>query len=286
MELQRAAGAPALSDLISALWDLVWAGKLTNDTFLPLRTMGAPKRSRSSTRRGGRARRGQIPGAGGRWSLVEHLAQPALDATQRAHAWAVMLLERHGVVSREAALSEGLPGGFAAIYPVLQAMEEAGRVRRGYFVEGLGGAQFALPGAVDRLRAARRLGDEPDIRVLATTDPANPWGSLLSWPARGDAEGGRPRRIAGASVVLADGEPVLFVDKGGRSLLTFPAASDERVLLPSLAALGAVARTTRRGLVRLEKVDGQGAPGSALRGQLLRAGFVEDHRGLKLESRR
>ncbi len=283
VELQRVASGTPLSELVAAVWDLVWAGRVTNDTFLPLRTLGRPGRKSSSTRRGGRARRGQVPGAGGRWSLVEHLVQPPPTDTERAHAWAVTLLERHGVVSREAALNEGLPGGFAAIYPVLRAMEESGRVRRGWFVDGLGGGQFAMPGAVDRLRAARRPAEEPEITVLAATDPANPWGALLPWPERhGDS---KPRRAAGASVVLADGEPVLFVDKGGRSLLTFPAAEQERLLLPALASLGALARTNRRRRIRFEKVDGEIARHSGLRDSLIRVGFVEDHRGLRWDAR-
>lgn len=278
VELQRVAEGGPLSELVAALWDLVWAGEVTNDTFLPLRALGMPTRRKSTARRG-RARRGQIPGAGGRWSLVSHLALTVTD-TERAHAWAMMLLERHGVVSREAALSEGLPGGFSGVYPVLQSMEESGRVRRGYFVDGLGGAQFAMPGAVDRLRAARRLGDEPRIQVLAATDPANPWGSLLSWPETG---GSGPRRAAGATIVLADGEPVLFIDKGARSLQTFPAANEERVLLPALAAIGSLAARSKTRRVRFEKVDGERAGRSSLRDSLLRVGFVEDHRGLKIE---
>ena len=283
VELQQIVVATPLSEVVAALWDLAWAGRITNDTFMPLRTLGRPKPRGSSSRRGGRARRGQVPGAGGRWSLVEHLAQPAPTDTERAHAWAVTLLERHGVVSREAALGEGLPGGFAAIYPVFKAMEESGRIRRGWFVDGLGGAQFAMPGAVDRLRAARRPADEPEICLLAATDPASPWGSLLPWPERDDE--GKPRRTAGATVVLADGEPVLYVDKGGRSLLSFPAAQDERLLLPALAALGGLAATTRARRVRFEKVDGEIARRSGLRDALIRVGFVEDHRGLRWDAR-
>jgi len=133
---------------------------------------------------------------------------------------------------------------------------------------------------VDRLRAARRLGDEPAIQVLAATDPANPWGSLLPWPETG---GSGPRRSAGATIVLADGEPILFIDKGARTLQTFPAANEERVLLPALAAIGSLAARAKSRRVRFEKVDGERAGRSPLRDSLLRVGFVEDHRGLKIE---
>ena len=285
VELQRIAGDAKTSELVAALWDLAWAGLVTNDTFAPLRTLSDPAARRATARRGGRARRGRMPGAGGRWSLVEQLVQGEPTATERAHAWAVSLLERHGVVTREAIRTEGLPGGFSAIYPVLQAMEDGGRVRRGWFVDGMGGAQFALPGAVDRLRAARRSTDEPTVRALAATDPANPYGALLPWPDRGDQPGAGPRRSAGATVVLADGQPVLFIDKGGRSLLTFPAASEERLLLPALAALSSLRRSDRKRLVRIERVDGEGVRQSSLKEAMGRVGFVEDHRGMRLDVR-
>ena len=284
VELQRAAGEAKTADLVAALWDLAWAGLVTNDTFAPLRALASPTSRRSSAGRGGRSR-GRMPGAGGRWSLVEHLVLGEPSSTERAHAWAVMLLERHGVITREAVKSEGLPGGFSAIYPVLQAMEDGGRVRRGWFVDGMGGAQFALPGAVDRLRAARRSADEPEVRVLAATDPANPWGSLVPWPDRSERGGSAPRRVAGATVVLVDGAPVLFVDKGGKSLLTFPAASEERSLLPALEALGALRTPERKRLVRIERVDGDGVRRSELKEPMLKAGFVEDHRGMRLDVR-
>ena len=282
VELQRAAGEAKTSELVAALWDLAWAGVVTNDTFAPLRTLASPTARRGTAGREGRARRGRMPGAGGRWSLVEQLVLSEPTATERAHAWAVMLLERHGVITREAVKSEGLPGGFSTIYPVLQAMEDGGRVRRGWFVDGMGGAQFALPGAVDRLRAARRSADEPVVRALAATDPANPWGALVPWPDRGERGGSGPRRVAGATVVLVNGSPVLFVDKGGRSLLTFPASEQERLLLPALAALGTLRTSASKRLVRIERVDGDGVRRSGLREAMLRVGFVEDHRGMRL----
>lgn len=277
-ELQVACGVP-IADLQEALWDLVWAGLVTNDTFAPLRTLGRGKPR--STGRSGLRRRASFP-LGGRWSLVAGLALPSTD-TDKAHAWAVALLERHGVVSKEAVRAEGLPGGFSAVYPVFKAMEEQGTVRRGWFVDGLGGMQFALPGAVDRLRAARTPPELPEARVLAATDPANPYGSLLPWPSREDAAA-QPRRTRGASVILVDGALVLFVERGAKSLLTFPAADDERLLVPALQAAGLLARTARGRRIRVERVDGELAGRCGLKEPMLRAGFTEDYRGLVWEA--
>src|SRR5207237_3429195 len=155
------------------------------------------------------------PRATGRWSLAADLLGAGANPTERLHSEAGVLLQRHGVLTREAVVGEGWPGGFAGLYPVLRAMEEAGRIRRGYFIEGLGGSQFALPGAVDRLRGLR----EPEGRIvaLAATDPANPYGVVIPWPE----SAGRPARAAGAYVVLESGELKLFLERGGRSLLTF-----------------------------------------------------------------
>ncbi|GAC1658586.1 MAG: hypothetical protein NVS9B1_18810 [Candidatus Dormibacteraceae bacterium] len=189
------------------------------------------------------------------------------SATERLHAVAGALLQRHGVVTREAVLSEGTPGGFAGVYPVLRAMEESGRIRRGYFVDGLGGSQFALPGAVDRLRALR----DPDgsIVALAATDPANPYGVVLPWPD----SAGRPARAAGAYVVLESGELRLYLERGGRSLLTFGAADAGH--LGALAAAAAVA-----GRVEVQKVDGAPVHESGLLPALREAGFKSSPRGM------
>ena len=179
------------------------------------------------------------PRAAGRWSLVADLVGEARTPTERGHASAVALLERHGVLTREAVLAEGVVGGFASVYPVLVAMEESGRARRGYFVDGLGAAQFALPGAVDRLRAARDLAtdDGPLVHVLAAADPAQPYGAALPWPRRNDEERLPLQRAAGAYVVLVDGKAVLYVERGGRSLLTLPAGDDAEVAPAAVAAL-------------------------------------------------
>ncbi len=200
VEPRRAAGAPAYLDdreLAAALWELVWSGLATNDSLAPLRVLlgtGRPRHSRSATGRQGRHSRPVMPSrsgpptVGGRWSL---LPEPSTDETRRSHALAETLLDRYGVLTRGAVQAEGVPGGFAAVYRVLTAFEDAGRCRRGYFVEGLGAAQFASPGAVDRLRTPTGQDDSPRAIVLAATDPANPYGAALPWPtrplARGDA---------------------------------------------------------------------------------------------------
>ena len=212
-------------DTLAALWDLVWAGEVTNDAFAPLRSLSAKKRTSGSGRSGrARPRMGTLstmgpPTAQGRWSLVE---RPPVEATVAAHALASVLLERHGVLTREAVRGEGVFGGFAAVYPVLRAMEDAGRIRRGYFVAGLGGAQFALPGAVDRLRQYRDLAGEMrqgSALVLAATDPANPFGVGLPWPEIAGDVTGRPARAAGSYVVLLDGLATLYVERRARGLL-------------------------------------------------------------------
>src|SRR6185436_16405019 len=220
----------------AAVWDLVWAGHLTNDTLAPLRALlggsgahrakAAPARTRY--RRPGRPTmpaRGGPPNMAGRWS---RLPDRDLDPTRRAAALADLLLERHGVVTRGAVMAEGVTGGFAAVYPVLGALEERGAARRGYFVEGLGAAQFAVPGAVDRLRALAEPAELADraahAQVLAATDPANPYGAALPWPDRiidsGDGEpttraGHRPGRKAGALAIQVSGDLVLYVERGG-----------------------------------------------------------------------
>ncbi|MCY1012842.1 DEAD/DEAH box helicase [Nannocystis pusilla] len=228
-------------DLLQALWDMVWAGEVSNDTLVALRKLVFG--SASDRRRGPppsspfRARRLGPPGSEGRWSLVwppRHVLKgmsegaDAVNAweTRRRHALAQALLERHGIVTREAVQAEEIAGGFSAVYEVLKAMEEAGKVRRGYFVDGLGAAQFAVPGAEDRLRALRDPPAEPEAVVLASTDPANPYGAALPWP---EHPGVRVGRAAGTSVVLVDGLLAAHVGRDARSLVLFaPADEPER----------------------------------------------------------
>jgi len=283
-ELAARVGAASSGELEAALWDLVWAGQVTNDTFAPLRGLGRPrpKAAPRARPRVGRAVGGLASIAGGRWSLVEDLLLGRPAETERAHALALALLERWGVVGREVAQAESLPGGFAAIYGVLRAMEERGQARRGRFVDGLAGAQFALPGAVDRLRAQREPAGDPRAVLLAATDPASPWGGPLPWP-EAPAGSARPRRAAGASVVLVDGVPALFVGGRGRHLSTFPALADPRVAAAAFSALAPLTAAARGRLLTVESIDGEPARGGRWEAALRSAGFAADYRGMILE---
>ena len=266
-ELYNAAGGGSEERVLDALWDLVWAGEVTNDTFAPLRLLGPAAKRRPLGRRPPPVRLNQ-PRASGRWSLVQELREPAPTATEQLLSQAQVLLRRHGVLTRESVLAEGWSGGFAALYPVLRALEEAGKARRGYFVAGLGGSQFALPGAVDRLRAGR---DAPgQVVALAATDPAQPYGAVLPWPA--DAEG-RMGRVPGAFVVLESGELVLFLERGGRSLLT-----RGRITVDMLSALLRVALNVTK--IELQRVDGEPVRQSKLAPLLGEAGFGPSPRGM------
>jgi ATP-dependent helicase Lhr and Lhr-like helicase len=305
-----AAGACFFSDLLvdvdlapevlqEALWDLAWAGEATNDAFAPLRaprlTLARAQRDRvrASSRVAGRFAARRRPGAAaqvqGRWSLTEPLFAEQVDPAARRRALAELLLERYGVLTREQVLAAGVAGGFSSIYSELSQLETLGIARRGYFVEGLGGAQFALPGAVERLRA-RPSGEEAPI-VLAAVDPAQPYGAALPWPARpeGNGPGGppgsvgsrRPARTAGAHMVLACGEPILYLERAGRGLQTLVAQDDPR-LEPALAALVDRVRSGAIKRLALEKVDGEPAMASRLGPALVALGFQEGPRRLTL----
>jgi ATP-dependent Lhr-like helicase len=210
--------------------------------------------------------------------LVAPLLEPRPEATAAAHALSLQLLERHGVVTRESVRAEGIAGGFAGVYPVMKALEEAGRARRGWFVAGMGGAQFASPGAVDRLRSFREPNrDERLGLVLAATDPAQPYGGALPWPDHP----GRPARAAGAYVVTVAGAAMAYVERGGRSLLTFAgAAEDPAVWLEALVAAHKEGRVQR---LTLERIDDQPARSSPLADALRSAGFVDGYKGLSLK---
>lgn len=304
--------------LVAALWDLVWAGRISGDTLAPLRATlgtGRPAHRPATTRR----RRAVLPSrsgpptVAGRWWL---LPAPAADATQRANAQAEVLLERHGVVTRGAVTSERLPGGFTPVYQVLRAYEESGRCRRGYFVEGLGGAQFALPGAVDRMRAmapgiapaaqpadagdegfggqsfgggvaggfgggGRRPRAERRAVVLAAADPASPYGAALPWPQHPGDVGHKPGRKAGSLVVLVDGHLVLYVERGGKTLLSF---SDGDRLQPAVDALALSVRDGALGKLTVERADGTSIVESPLAAALEAAGFHPTPRGLRLRA--
>jgi ATP-dependent Lhr-like helicase len=299
------------AETLAALWDLVWAGHVAGDTLAPLRAAiagvgahrGKPTASRTRYRRPGRPRAAAVARTGpptgvGRWY---RLPERDTDPTHRAALLTDVLLERHGVVTRGAVMAEGAPGGFAGVYPVLSALEERGGVRRGYFIEGLGAAQFAVPGAVERLRApAERSG----AVVLAATDPANPYGAALSWPDRvveaGDdgkaygqsgsaasdaaprpgPAGHRAGRKAGALVVLVDGELVLYVERGGRTLLSYVDGHEE--LGMAAKALADAVHAGALGPLSVERADGAPVHVSPLRDALAAAGFRATPRGLRL----
>jgi len=252
------------------------------------------------------------PTAGGRWSLLPARSE---DATRRAHAAAETLLDRYGIVTRGSVITERTPGGFAAVYKVLSAFEESGRCRRGYFVAGLGAAQFALPGAVDRLRALAELptsatpdgpfgppgrfgpggartsgaargrkGEELTARavVLAASDPANPYGAALPWPERESAGGHRPGRKAGALVVMVDGQLIVYVERGGRTVLSF--TEDPDLLQPAVDALALAIRDGQLGKLSVETADGEQVRHTAFGDALAKAGFHATPRGLRLRA--
>jgi len=303
-----AAGACFFTDLLAdvalspeeiqeALWDLAWSGAATNDAFAPLRaprltlTLARAQReqTRRSPRRAGRfgaARRRDASAAQvqGRWSLTGPLlhgpAGAPSDPAGRRRALAELLLERYGLLTREQVLAEGIPGGFSSLYSELSTLETIGVARRGYFLEGLGGAQFALPGAVERLRA--RAGEDAERPlVLAAVDPAQPYGAALRWPEPRTEGARRPARTAGAYVVLAGGEPVVYLERGGKALQTLVDRADPR-LEPALAALVAHVRGGAIKRVGLERVDGESAMSSPLAPLLTQLGFQEGPRRLTL----
>jgi ATP-dependent Lhr-like helicase len=281
---------------VDALWSLVWSGRVTNDTFAPLRTLlGGGSQSHKTARRTPRTRSyrgvsfrpsGQAPprppALGGRWSL---LPQPEGDEAVRATATASLLLDRYGVVTRGAVQSEGVPGGFAQVYRLLAGFEQAGHCRRGYLIERLGAAQFAASATVDRLRRFSALPDPAPLAavVLAATDPANPYGAALAWPALEDVRH-RPGRKAGGLVVLVDGRLVLYLERGGRTVLRF--TDDEAVLGAACLELAATARARRLETLTVEQVNGEFVFGSILARPLRVAGFVESTKGLTLRRER
>ena len=279
------------NEIADVLWQMVWAGEVTNDTIEPLRRRGQPDkpRRRRESRSAPAAGRAERPGAQGRWSLRASRWAAAPSETDRRLALAGSLLDRYGVLTREAAHAEGVAGGFAAVYDVLKALEEQGRVRRGYFVEGRGGAQFALPGAEERLRAARDAtpasAEHAGALVLAATDPASAWGALLDWPpASAGGSDARPQRAAGAIVVLRDG--ALLGWMGARAehlLLTFlpdgePGRSEGAAAL-ALALAARVDHGSRPALL-VSSIDGVDAARSPLAAAFSQAGFVRTARGL------
>ncbi|MEA2361834.1 MAG: ATP-dependent helicase Lhr and Lhr-like helicase [Thermoleophilaceae bacterium] len=271
-------------ELQEALWDLVWAGEVTNDAFAPLRAprLTLARQQRDAGRRFARRRRPGAPQVQGRWSLTGPLFADAPAHGPRMRAVAEVLLERYGIVTRETVLAEGIPGGFAGLYGELANLETLGTARRGYFVEGLGGAQFALPAAIERLRTMRS--DEPaGALVLAATDPANPFGATLAWPKREDDSNRRPARVPGAYVVTIDAEPVLYVERGGKGLLPLRGVEEEW-LRPALEGLAEAVRRGRVPRLGIERFDGEPVVGSQTGELLIELGFRQSPRRLTLSA--
>ena len=291
-QLVRMTDAENEQSVVDALWNLTWSGRVTNDTFAPVRalTSGGSQAHRTARRTprtrlyrgtplarpGASASPQRPPALGGRWSL---LPAPEADAALRATAAASLLLDRYGVVTRGSVQAEGLPGGFAQAYRVLAGFEEAGHCRRGYLIEKLGAAQFAASATVDRLRTFATLPDPAPLSALtlAATDPANPYGAALPWPA---TEGHRPGRKAGGIVVLVDGALVLYLERGGRSALAF--TDDEAVLAAAAHDLVATSRTRRLETMTIEQVGGVFVYGTPVGRALRDADFVESPKGLTL----
>lgn len=301
----RATTHPDATDpqLADAIWELTWSGRLTNDTLAPLRSLLGSGRTAGSTahrarrpvprgRYGGLvtassrpASRGGPPTVSGRWSVLPVIET---DRTHRAHALARTLLDRHGVVTRGAVATEGVQGGFSAVYRVLAAFEDNGQARRGYVVEGLGAAQFAMDGAVDRLRAvstARERADTSSAQqavVLAAADPANAYGAALGWPESPEGAGHKPGRKAGSLVVLVGGELALYMERGGKTLLSWVHDLDDPALIAAAGALAEAARVGTLGTVTVERVNGSPALTSPLASVLEAAGFHATPRGLRV----
>ncbi|MDI3347798.1 ATP-dependent helicase [Streptomyces albidoflavus] len=311
---QVRAAHPTASDqaLADAVWELAWSGRLTNDTVAPLRALLGSGRTAGSTAHRARrsvprgrfgaltaaprpASRTGPPTVAGRWSLLPPL-EP--DPTVRAHALARTLLDRHGVVTRGAVAAEGVEGGFSAVYRVLSAFEDSGQARRGYVVEGLGAAQFAMDGAVDRLRASataaeREAGGTPrQALVLAAADPANAYGAALPWPEPPSGAGHKPGRKAGAMVVLVDGELAMYMERGGKTLLAWPSTTPDDPSAPdprlegAAHALAGSAAGGSLGTVTVERVNGEPALTSPVGTYLENAGFHATPRGLRLRGAR
>jgi len=269
-------------ELHDALWDLAWSGEVTNDAFAPLRAprlRAVPAHERSG-RRFARRRSAAGPAIQGRWSLTAPLFADAPGPGARLRAQAELMLERYGIVTRETVLAEGVPGGFSTLYAELGNLELLGTARRGYFVEGLGGAQFALPGAVERLRSLPEVGGT--FQVLAATDPANPYGAALPWPK--PPSGRRPARSPGAHVLIRDGEPLVYVERGGRSILRL-VELDDADLAAAMAALADAVVAGRLSKLGVEKLDGEPVIGSGHEEALLSAGFSRGPRKLTASSR-
>jgi ATP-dependent Lhr-like helicase len=282
---------PDRAAYVAALWDLVWAGLVVGDTFAPVRALAGRGTHRRPNRPSARTSRPRLTGRGvgrptrlprlaspttsGRWALV---ARGQTSAADRLAAGIFAQLDRYGVATRGSVLTENSEGGFGAAYRALSALEESGQCRRGYFIEGLGAAQFALIGAVDRLRSYAHKPEEPAALVLAACDPANPYGAALPWP---DREGHRPGRKPGALVVLVGGALIFYVERGGKTLLSF--TDDSSKLTPAASALARAVHDGLLGKLTVERADGAHIFSSPVVSEALQsAGFRMTPQGLRL----
>lgn len=284
-QLHDGTGGGYPGETLDSIWNLVWRGLLTNDALHALRaycertssnTRNAKPQRRVHPQTGFRSRRTTPPTAQGRWSLQSVAFEEGRSGTEWSHAIAQQLLARYGVVFRETAHAEGLPGGFSAVYDVMKALEESGRVRRGYFAADLGATQFAMPAAVDLLRSlrARRDGDKSEMLMLAATDPANPYGSLLKWPSGGDA-GSSLTRSVGARVILCDGELLAYLRRGNPNVQAFlPEEEPARSQAGKALAEFLVLRAQMAGGMLVTGVNGISVHEHWMARVLLDAGFV------------
>jgi ATP-dependent Lhr-like helicase len=294
--IHAACGGGFPDEVVAALWDLAWAGVVTNDALHAVRAFVTPpaRTRRERQQRPFRSRRSTPPSAQGRWSLVAERVSPRASATEWATATARQLVARHGLVTREAVASEGIRGGFSTVYDVLKALEEGGRIRRGLFVAGLGAMQFAQPAALDLLRSLR---DEPDtvqIVHLAATDPANPYGALLRWPSQADGagvEGRGPTRTVGATVIVVNGRLAAYLGRGDRQLAVYlpddePVRSwTARAVADRLFEMATAGSAGRKGLL-VSEIDGHAAASHPLAPYLIDAGFVSGAMGFQAAPRR
>ena len=289
--LHAAAGGGYPAETVAALWDLVWKGLVTNDTFHALRAFTRPTERRSRRppgSRGFRSRRVAPPSAEGRWAVVDARAGAIVTPTEWSAATAQQLLSRYGVLTREVAGAEGITGGFSAVYDVLKALEDAGRVRRGYFVGGVGATQFAVPAALELMRSLGEMPDDAEVVVLSATDPANPYGTMIKWPSAGEGDGvGRgPTRTVGAVVVLVNGVLAGYISRGARQLLVFLPEDEPARSTIGRALAGRLARLAHvedgRGGLLVAEINGAPAADHPFAAYLVQAGFSASAMGFHM----
>lgn len=287
------------NDVFESLWRLVWHGEVTNDTLAPVRSLvrftrsAAPSRSgqtptgrRISSRRSVRARSQRatlLPGTEGRWSLLSTPDKDAFSPTERRMEQAQQILDRMGIVTRESVAAENIPGGFSAIYPILRALEDSGKIRRGYFIDGLGAAQFAAPGADERLRnlaSQENVGSTKSIAISAV-DPANPFGSVIPWPSVAGSKAIKPQRTSGALVLIRGGLAIGYLNRGYDSLTTFRHKTSDLPAIPKDLAAAIAELAGNHGQILLATIDGHPAQDSDLAPDFLTAGFQSSSSGLR-----